>query len=190
MAMTDTGSGMTDVVFAATTEWGELLGFPTSPVEVVVRATLIYLAVITLMRIVGRRESGALTLNDLLVVILIGEVAGGVMVQEEFSIPEVILLVATLLAWSVFFDFLAYRFPRLGRVLKSTPKPLVEDGELVQRTLRRELISDAELGSQLRLHGVTDMRKVRRAYLEPNGMLSVFTDDDSGTDPDARPPIM
>lgn len=169
-------------------DWGELFGWSTPVLEVVMRGTAVYLGVVVLMRVVGQRESGSPSVTDLLVVVLIGGAAGATIVGEGFSITETLAVIAVVLVWSVTLDALGYRHPRLGRLLKSRPQPLIEDGKVNRRKAHREFLSDDELTSQLRLHGVDDVGQVKRAYLEPNGMLSVFTYDDDQAHPAPESP--
>lgn len=172
-------------------QWDDMFSATTPPLEVVLRATILYLALVVMMRVVGQRESGGLTVTDLLVVILVGEAATHSMSTDYLSIPEALLMVATLLSWSVALDAAAYRFPRLGRLLKARPRPLIEDGKVNQRALRREFLTRDELDAQLRLQGIGDAGQVARAYLEPNGMISVFRrDGDSGQAPQQPPPAL
>ena len=125
-----------------------------------------------------------------MVVILVGNAVAQSMSTGYLSIPEGLILVATLLFWSVVLDAAAYRFPRLGRLLKARPRPLIEDGKVNQRSLRRELPSRDELEAQLRLQGVNDVSQVGRAYLEPNGMISVFKrEGDNGPAPEPPPTL-
>ena len=91
---------------------------------------------------------------------------------------------------SVVLDALAYRSPRLARLPKARPRPLIEDGEVNERTLPRELLSRDELGAQLRLHGMRDVAEVERAYREPNGMISVFKGDCRIEEPVDPPPTL
>lgn len=112
------------------------------------------------------------------------------MASEYRSVPEGIILVATLLFWSVLLDALAYRFPGLGRILKAQPKALIEDGRANRRVMQREFLSADELASQLRLHGVTDIAQVKRAYLEPNGMISLVRVDDAVPERPEVPPAL
>src|SRR3712207_3334968 len=130
-----------------------------------------------MMRVTGKREAGAHSLTDLLVVVLVAEAAAHGMAGDSRAIPDSILLVATILFWSVALDALAYRWEPLGRMLKSRPAPLILDGEINQRALRREFMRRDELMEQLRLHGLTDVTRVARAYLEHNGMVSVIRKD-------------
>lgn len=148
---------------------------PTTPVvELVARGTVTFLALMALLRVVGQRESGGLGLTDLLVVVLVADAASAGLTGGAESIGDGFVLVASILAWSVVLDAVAYRWPRVGRVLKARPKPLIVDGRLDRRVMRREFMSDDEVSSQLRLHGLTDVSEVHRAYVEPNGMVSVI----------------
>ena len=98
------------------------------------------------------------------------------------------LLIATILGWSVAMDAIAFRWPALRGLLKSSPSPLIVDGQINKRALRREFMSRDELMAELRLRGITDVRKVARAYLEPNGMVSVIRADEAEVDDPPKPP--
>ena len=110
------------------------------------------------------------------------------MAGEARGIADSVLLITTILFWSVALDALAYRWEPLARALKSRPSPLIDDGQINERALRREFMRREELEEQLRLHGITNVRDVARAYLEPNGMISVIRGDGAGEDvPPERP---
>ncbi len=67
---------------------------------------------------------------------------------------------------------------------------LIANGKINRKVVRWELITDEEVQSQMRLHGITDLSEVRRAYLEPNGMISVIrTDNDEPNQPSEHPAI-
>jgi uncharacterized membrane protein YcaP (DUF421 family) len=157
-------------------DWASVFD-PSAPVpEIIARGALTYLGLLLMLRIVGQREAGAIGLHDLLVIVLIAEAAAHALGEYE-AIPDGLLLVATILASSVAVDAIAWRWPRVGRWLKPSPKPLIEDGRLNAKVLRRELMTKEEVLSQLRLHGIEDLSQVKRAYIEPNGMISVIRAD-------------
>ncbi|ERG63840.1 hypothetical protein L332_05060 [Agrococcus pavilionensis RW1] len=155
-------------------DWGEVFGLTVPVLEIVARGSVMFLALTVLLRVVGQREAGGLGITDILIVVLVADAAGAGMRGEAGSIGDSLVLVGTILFWSVALDALGYRWPALGRLLKARPKPLIEDGRLNRRALRREFMSRDELESQLRLHGLTDISQVKRAWLEPNGMVSVL----------------
>ena len=162
---------------------------PGAPVaELVLRGTLVFLGLMLCLRVAGQREAGGLGLTDLLLVVLVVDAASSGLAGDTDSVGDGFILVATILFWSVALDAVAYRWPRLGRILKARPKPLIEDGRLNKSVMRRELMTDVEVYAQLRIHGIERLDQVQRAYLEPNGMISVVAAEDEQTiDPPGSP---
>lgn len=140
----------------------------------VARGTLTYLALFLLLRFVMKRQSGSLSTADILLIVVIADAAQNAFSKEYRSVSEGIVLVATILFWNFFLDWLAFRFPALGRFLEENPLPLVRNGRMIHRNMRREFISKDELLSQLRLQGVDDITQVKTACLEPDGAISVI----------------
>lgn len=171
-------------------DWADIFRLQLPVVETMARATITYLALYGILRVAGKRESGALTLNDLLVVVLVAQATSSGLVGDEAGIPDSLLAVLTILFWSFVIDALAYRFRRLRVLLKSAPALIVSDGRLHRRALRRELMQDDEVMSQLRLHGITDLQQVERAYLEVNGMISVVRRDGHEVEAVEKPPTI
>lgn len=170
-------------------DWNAVFS-PTVPIlEIVLRGTLMFLGVTTLLRFAGQREAGGLSLTDL-VVVLVATAAGQGMAGGYESVPEGLVLAATILGWSVLLDAMAYKVPSLGRLLKARPQPLIEDGRVNRHVLRREFLSVEELEAQLRLQGVTAIDDVAAAYLEPNGMISVFPRRDPSAKHRQEPPTL
>lgn len=157
------------------------------PLEIFLRGSVTFVALLVMGRVVGQREPGGLGITDLLVVVLVAEAAAPGLQGDASSVTDGILLVATILFWNVAFDAIAYRWPRLGRLIKAQPRLLIKDGEVNPKVVRRELMSRDEVLSQLRLHGIEDPAEVERAYIEPNGMISVVHRDRKEPDEPVRP---
>lgn len=84
-------------------------------------------------------------------------------------------------------DFATWRFASLRRLLEPRPLPLVRDGQLLRRNMRREFITVEELMSQLRQHGLDSLEQVKTAIMENDGQISVIRRDGaSPPDPAAR----
>lgn len=162
--------------------WVDLFALTTPLLELFVRGTLVFLALIVALRIVGQREVGGLGLTDLLVVVLVVEAAGVGLRGEATSVGDSAVLVVTVLAWSVAVDAMSYRWPRISAAVKARPKAIIRDGEFDRHVLHREFMTRDEVLSQLRLHGITDPSTVHRAYIEPNGMVSVIRRDRDDVD--------
>ena len=156
-------------------DWQSVLMPDTPLLEIVFRGSVMYLSLFVLLRFVLRRETGALGITDLLVIVLIADAAQNGMAGEYQSISDGIVLVATLVAWSHALDWLSYRFAPFRRLIRPPRETLVRDGEVVREALDREKISVDELMAEIRAHGIDDLRRVRRAYIESDGMISVIT---------------
>jgi uncharacterized membrane protein YcaP (DUF421 family) len=154
-------------------EWGKLF-IPNAPfLEIVVRGTLVYLVLFAMFRFLLKRQTGALGISDLLVVVLVADAAQNAMAGTYTSISDGLLLIAVIMLWALALDWLGFRFPRLQRLIRPAPLPLVQDGRLIRPNMAKELISEDELLSQLRLQGVEDLADVKIAALEPDGRISV-----------------
>ena len=156
-------------------------------VEIFVRGSATYLALLAMMRVIGQREAGGLGITDVLLVVLVAQAAAVGLHGDASSVTDGAVLVGTILFWSIVVDALAYRWPRLGRLIKAQPRLLIKNGELNLRVMRRELMTHEGVQSQLRLHGLEDPADVERAYLEPNGLVSIVRRDHGEPDEPARP---
>lgn len=173
------------------TDWRSVFALEMSVLELIVRTSVVYLSLVIGLRVVGRRETG-MELSDILMIVLISEGVGTGMYGKNLSVTGGLIVAATLLAWSHVFDWLIFRYPLAQRLLRGGPLKLVENGRLQRRNMRRELVSEAELRSHLRGHGIEDFAEVKVAYLEPNGELSVIKrEPGKGTDdaPKRKSPI-
>jgi uncharacterized membrane protein YcaP (DUF421 family) len=163
-------------------DWQSLF-IPNTPlVELILRGTLMYFALLLALRLLGRRQVGSLNLMDLLLIVLIADAAQNAMTAEYRSLTEGLVLCATLIGWNYLFDFLAFRSRWFARLLEPPPLPLVRDGQLQRRNMRSELLTKEEVLSHLREQGVEDISMVRLAYIEPDGAFSVFKHDGSNDD--------
>ena len=158
-----------------TLDWQALFGFSVAPLELVVRGTAIYWFLFAIFRVVLRRDVGAIGVADVLLLVLVADAAQNAMAGEYRSISDGIVLVSTIIGWNVAIDWLAYRYPRARRMLEPPALPLVRDGRILHRNLRREYITIDELRAKLREHGVEDVAEVKTARLESDGEISVLT---------------
>lgn len=154
-------------------DWERLFVPQTPLVELVLRGTVMYIALLAALRVLVRRHVGSMSLMDLLLMVLIADAAQNGMSANYSSITEGLVLCGTLIGWNYLFDWLAYRYPAFQKLIEPSPLPVVRDGQVLRRNLRQELVTEDELLSQLRQQGVDDIRTVDRAYIEPDGGVSV-----------------
>jgi len=163
-------------------DWQEVFLPHFSITELVLRGSLVYLMLLVILRFMPNRQMGAVGISDLLVVILFANAAQNAMVSNYSSITDGFVLVATLICWSYFLNWLSYKFPRLQRFLTPSPLLLVKDGQVLQQNLEQGLINKRELMSQLRQQGVHSLNEVKKAYIEGDGRISISTKDSENSD--------
>jgi uncharacterized membrane protein YcaP (DUF421 family) len=154
--------------------WQEVFVPSVSIFELILRGTLVYLALFSVLRVMPSRQAGTLGIADLLVVVLFAEAAQNAMASHYSSITEGGILVGTVIFWSYFLNWLGYKCPPFQRFLNPPPLLLVKYGKLIERNMQRELITKDELMSQLRQQGVELLSDVKRAYIEADGGISVI----------------
>ena len=152
-------------------DWNAILVPDTPLLEIFVRGTVVYLGLFVMLRVL-RRQSSSVGIGDMLVLVLIADAAQNAMAADYHSVPDGLLLVATIIGWSYALDWLGYHVPSVQRFIYPPPLPLVRDGKLLRRNMRQELITEQELMSQLRQNGIESLDQVERAYMEGDGQIS------------------
>ncbi|MCY1224784.1 hypothetical protein D9M72_369570 [compost metagenome] len=153
----------------------ELFRLEQPPWQMVLRGTAIYWFLLVVFRFLLRRDVGSLGVADLLFVVLIADASSNAMQGDYKTIGDGLVLILTLVTWNYLLDWASYHSPGVWRFLAPRPEPLVRHGQIVHRTLRRELITKEELMAKLREKGIADLSEVRVARLEGDGELSVLT---------------
>ena len=139
-----------------------------------VRTILLYVILIVGIRAMGKRQIGELEPAELVLMLLISDLAAVPM--QDFGIPLLngVVPIVTLLALSMLLSFFSMRSVRFHRLVCGNPTLLVENGAIRQDALRRNRFTLDELLDELRAQGVTDLTAVKYAVLETNGRLSVL----------------
>lgn len=140
---------------------------------VIARTAGIYVLMLAMIRILGKRTIGNLTAFDMLVALMMGDLAGDAIYG---GVPMRHALVAVLALSALHYgnSWLSFSSPLLCRVLEGTPTTIVRDGRLQPDGLRRERMSEQEVLCELRLEGITDLAEVKQASVESDGQVSVI----------------
>jgi uncharacterized membrane protein YcaP (DUF421 family) len=157
-------------------DWRSIFVPSVRVAEIFLRGTIVYLFLFFILRIL-RRESGAIGISDLLLIVLIADAAQNAMSSDYKSVTDGIILVSTIAFWDYLLDWIAYRFPSARRLLRPAPLLLIKDGRLQRRNMRREMITEEELMGRLREQGVENVEEVKKCYLEGDGSVSVIKRD-------------
>jgi len=155
-------------------QWSSLFQFSMSPVEIIVRGTVVYWFIFALLRVAGRRDLGSFGMANILLLVLIADAAQNAMAGDYKSIADGMVLITTLVSWSLAVDQLCYYVPAVRPWFEPDRICLVKNGMLQRRGMRREHITEPELMAALRLKDVESLSDVRRAYMESDGDISVL----------------
>ena len=154
--------------------------------DIVLRATVIFLTLYVLVRLMGKRELGQMTPFELIVLVVIGDLIQQGVTQNDFSLTGAIIAVSTIAFWALVFSWLSYLSPWAERLLEGEPRVIVRDGELLTANLRRNRLTRGEIESEMRLAGISRMSDVAWAILEPRGKISFIQRSDA--EGDEQPP--
>ena len=157
---------------------GAALTPDVSLLETVARGVLMYLSIFVLLRLILRGRTSAVSVSDLLVLLLVADAAQNAMAANYQSITSGVVLVGTIVLMSFVMDWLAFRSTAIRRFVHPDRRPLIQDGRVLRRALQQELMTEEELMTQLRLNGVEHVGEVKAAFLEGNGSISVIKLDE------------
>lgn len=158
-------------------DWYKIFVPSVSIAELIVRGSFVYLMLFAILRFLPNRQVGAVGISDLLVIVLFVEAAQNAMASNYTAITDAAILLVTIILWSYLFNWLGYKFRGFQRFINRPPLPLVSKGRLLRVNMERELLTQDELMSLLRKQGVQKLDDVKVAFMEPDGSISVITQD-------------
>ena len=141
--------------------------------EFVLRAVVVYVVLLAMIRISGKRTMGQFTPFDVLLIVLLGNAVQNSLLGADQSLLGGLLLAAVLITINWIVGFVSARSRTAERVIEGEPIVLARDGQLFQRVLRRELVSENDFNEALRQNGELTMEDVALALLETDGRISV-----------------
>ncbi len=145
--------------------------------EVILRVAVVYLFLIVVLRLSGKREVGQMSILELIVVLLISDAVQNSMVGDNTSLWAGPLAVTTLLALDYGLNWLTHRSNTLRKAIEGEPRLLIRDGRLLRKALREEKLDVDEVETAVRAHGLARIDEVREAVLETDGSISIIPID-------------
>jgi len=144
-------------------------------VDIVLRAAVVFVFVLFLTRVVGRRELSSMEPFDLIMLVVIGDLVQQGVMQSDNSVTGTLLSAGTIGILTVVASWANFRFPRLRPVLEGEPVIVVQDGKPIERNLARNRITLEELAAQARKQGIARLDDVQWAVLETSGEISFIS---------------
>ncbi|MGH8147895.1 MAG: DUF421 domain-containing protein [Rhodanobacteraceae bacterium] len=154
--------------------FGNFLDFSMSPLEILIRGTIMFWFLFLLLRFVLRRDTGSAGISGILFIVLLGDAAQNAMIGQGHTVADGGLLIATLAAWNLLLDWLGLRVGFVARLTEAPPVLLVRNGHVIARNMRRELVTREEVDAGLRKQGLETFDRVKAMYLEGDGSFSVI----------------
>jgi len=138
------------------------------------RTVLLYLVLIAVIRLMGKRQIGQMEPTEFVVTMLVANLASIPMQDGGIPLYSGLVPILTVLGVELVLSFLSMRSVPFRRLLCGKPVILIENGKILQAHLRTTRINLDELTAQLRAKDVLDISSVQYAILETNGNVSVF----------------
>lgn len=151
---------------------------------IIARFICIYIVALIIVRLMGKRALGQLSLFDLVIMAGIGDVIIVVGLEQQVSFLKGVLSLLVLGGLEIFLSMLSYRSKMMANLLEGKPTLLVNDGIMLEDNMAKEHISYSDLRQELRQQGVVNLSQVSKAVLEACGKISVIVKED-GEEADA-----
>ncbi|MFD5464262.1 DUF421 domain-containing protein [Kitasatospora sp. NPDC127059] len=153
--------------------WHDLVVVQIPIVEKILRTIAVYVLILVLFRLAGKRGLAGLNTFDMVVVFLLSNVVQNAIIGNDNSLLGGAIGAVTLIAVNAGVTRWLARDPRAARILEGTPTTVVRDGELVPGALHQLALRPSELEHAIRVQNGDDVSGVARARLEPDGQLLV-----------------
>lgn len=142
--------------------------------EFIRRAVVVYVVVLGMVRLSGKRALGQITPFDVLLIVLLGNAVQNALLGTDTSLGGGLLLAATLILLNYGVGWLSTRNRKVERLVEGEPVVIARDGRLFDAVLRREQVTRADFEAAMRQQGCLDVEDVELALLEINGHITII----------------
>ncbi len=143
--------------------------------ESVLRPAGLYIAILILFRLAGRRTLAELTAFDFVLLLIIGEATQQALLGNDYSVINAVIVVATLIAMDIAFSVVKRHSPLLRKMADGVPMIVVENGRPLKERMRRARIDEMDIMEAARkLQGVERLDQIKYAILEISGGITVI----------------
>jgi uncharacterized membrane protein YcaP (DUF421 family) len=142
--------------------------------DLVIRAIVVFFFIFLVTRIAGRRELSAMEPFDLILLVVLGDLVQQGITQSDESVTGTLIVISTVTLLSVAVSWISFRSSRIRLVTEGEPIVLVQDGQIIQRNLRRERLTHGDIEEEARRQQVASVTDIRWAILEKEGSISII----------------
>ena len=140
----------------------------------ILRTIILYILLLAAMRIMGKRQLGELQPSELVVTLLVSDLASVPMQDNGLPLLSGVLPILVLVAAEIVLSCLMLKFPAVSRLISGAPVPVIRDGQVCESAMRRLRLTVDDLIESLRQQNIFDLRQVQYAIAETNGRISAF----------------
>ncbi|MBR0447615.1 MAG: DUF421 domain-containing protein [Clostridia bacterium] len=140
----------------------------------VVRTVILYLLLIAAMRLMGKRQLGELQPSELVVTLLLSDLAAVPMQENGLPLMNGVLPILVLVSLELLISGAMLKCPAIARLISGSPLPIIQDGKVSEKVMRRMRITVDDLLESLRQQNIFDIRQVQYAIVETNGHISAY----------------
>lgn len=141
--------------------------------EFVLRAVVVYVLLLVMVRVSGKRSVGQFTPFDMILLILLGTAVQNSLIGKDISLVGGLLLAGSLIAMNFAVGWVAARSRRFHALVEGRAVQVITDGQLDHERLRRESVSEIDLEEALRRNGLESVSQVRSGWIESDGHITL-----------------
>lgn len=147
--------------------------------DAVLRAAAIYLFVLVVFRIAGRRTFSQMTSFDFVLLLIIGEATQQALLGDDFSVTNALIVIVALITMDIGFSIMKDRWAFFAKLVDGVPMVVVENGRPLRARMRRARIDESEvLEAARKLRGLERLEQIKFAVLEISGGITIVPKDD------------
>lgn len=147
----------------------------TGYLKIAFSAAVVYLFILTFIRLFGKKELAQLSVIDLVFILLISNAVQNAMVGPDSTLVGGLVAATTLFIINYLLKVLVFRFPKFSKLVQGHAILLIYKGKLLEKNLKKARITHAEVKEAAREHGVMDISEVDLAVLEVDGNISILS---------------
>jgi uncharacterized membrane protein YcaP (DUF421 family) len=140
--------------------------------DIVFRAAFAYVFIVFVLRVMGRRELSDLAPQDLVLLVVLGDLVQNGVTQSDLSMTGVTIAISTFVVLTVASSYLTFRSPRARRIVQGEPLIVVQDGKLIERNLKEERLTLDDVMEEARGNEIESLDEVKFAVVEAGGKMS------------------
>lgn len=155
--------------------------------QIVVRASVMFIFIFVVMRVMGRKELAELSAFELILIIVMGDLIQQGVTQQDNSLTAAITAISTFVLWMLALSYISFKSKRARRLLEGRPVLIIKEGRLLDKMIAYERMTPDEIEDAARQQGIGDLTQIRVGILESDGSFSFIRYDDERPHEDRKP---